>query len=79
MPLTGSDAALKAALKAACIGDPATGMLDNAATDAFLAHVAAVLVSHIVANAVVTGTCTVTTTGTATAQAGGGPVTGTVG
>jgi hypothetical protein len=74
MPLTGTDAVLSAALKAALIADPRTRAVDDSALpDAeksltpFCDVISAVIIAHIVANALVI------TVGSATTQTG--PVT----
>ena len=71
MPLTGTNAVLSAALRTALIADPRTGARDDTllpdnekALTAFCDVVAAVVLAHIVANALVN------TTGTAAAQVG---------
>ncbi len=63
MPLAGSNAVLSAALKAALIADPRTKATDDSALPAdqksltpFCDVIAEVLIAHIVANAVVSGT-----------------------
>jgi hypothetical protein len=78
MPLTGSNAVLSATLRAGLLGNEDSAAVDNAALTALCDVIAEKVLAHIVANAVVTGTCTVTTAGSPTNQAGGGPITGTV-
>ncbi len=82
MPLTGSDAVLSAALRAALLSDPETGAVDDAPLTAFCDKISAAVLAHLVANAtlVVAAGIPVATTGTAVAQAGAttSPGTGTI-
>ncbi len=78
MPLTGTDSVLSAALRVALLANPDSKAVDGPALTALCDEIASTVLAHIVANAAVTGTCTVATTGTASAQAGGGPITGTI-
>lgn len=64
MPLTGTAPALSAALRAALVAEPSTGAKDNAGLTKFCDVIAATVLAHITANAVVA------TTGTAAAQTG---------
>lgn len=74
MPLTGTDAALGTALRAALLANPATGVVDNAALPAFCNTLATTILAHLIAN----GTGAVNPGGTMLAPPGvaGGPVTG---
>ena len=54
MPLAGSETALAAALKTALEADPA--IVPNASLDTLCNAIATVVLAHIVANAVVSGT-----------------------
>lgn len=56
MPLTGSDSVLSAALRSALLANPDAAAVNNAALTALCDTLASVLLSHIVANAVVNGT-----------------------
>lgn len=79
MPLTGSESILSAAIKAALLADPRTKATDDAALPEdeksltpFCDAIAAAIVAHIVANAVVTVPpgVAVATAGSAVAQVG---------
>lgn len=64
MPLTGSETVLSAALRAAILAEPDAGAVDGDALTALCDAIAAAVIPHIIANAVVN------TTGTAAAQTG---------